>query len=87
MNRNLRPRAGGWGVLAVSLAALTLSGCGRKGGLDLPPSAASSSTENGAQPPATAEANRPAVNPFGSAPPPAPQVIKRPFILDPLLGN
>ena len=92
VNRNLRPSAAGWGVLIVSLAALTLSGCGRKGGLDLPPSAASSSTENVAQPPTTetAEANRGSVfNPsYGTdAAPAASKGSKKPFILDPLLGN
>ena len=35
---NLRPTSG-WAVVLVSVAALSLAGCGRKGGLDLPPSA------------------------------------------------
>ena len=97
VNRNLRPSLSGWVALVVCVAALALSGCGRKGGLDLPPTAASASTANGptanAAPPADTEteaANRPSVfNPsYGTeAAPTAPKGGKKPFILDPLLGN
>jgi predicted small lipoprotein YifL len=93
VNRDFRPRVSGWAVLFVGVAALTLSGCGRKGGLDLPPTAASASTANAA-PPATdtetATANRASVfNPsYGTeASPTASKGSKKPFILDPLLGN
>lgn len=88
---NWRPRRSGWAVLAVGVAALTLAGCGRKGPLDLPPTAASASTAT--TPPQdtrTAEASKPTVfNPsFGmNAPPKAAKGPKKPFILDPLLGN
>ncbi len=88
---SLRPRFSGWAVLVVSLAALTLAGCGRKGPLDLPPTAASASTAN-TPPPDTeqAAASRPSVfNPtYGTeAGPAAPRGGKKAFILDPLLGN
>lgn len=91
VNRDFRPRVSGWAVLFVSVAALTLSGCGRKGGLDLPPTAASSSTANVAPPDTETEAaNRASVfNPsYGTAAgPTASKGSKKPFILDPLLGN
>ena len=67
---------------------LALAGCGRKGPLDLPPSATSAS----AAAPADSEteaASRPSVfNPnYGTdAPPTAPKGKKLPFVLDPLLG-
>ena len=88
---SLRPRFSGWAVLVVSLAALTLAGCGRKGPLDLPPTAASASTAN-VPPPDTEQraASRPSVfNPtYGTeAAPSAARGSKNAFILDPLLGN
>jgi len=76
----------------VSVAALTLSGCGRKGPLDLPPNASSASTAN-LQPPtdtAAEQAAKPSVfNPtYGAeAPPMAGRGPKRPFALDPLLNS
>ena len=93
MTSNLRPKFSGWAVLFVSVAVLTLSGCGRKGPLDLPPNAQSASTANLQQPQpdsATAAASKPSVfNPnYGTdAPPVAGKGRKRPFALDPLLGN
>ncbi|MBV9533379.1 MAG: lipoprotein [Bradyrhizobium sp.] len=78
----------------MSVAALTLAGCGRRGPLDLPPSAASASTANPVPAaPADTEAtaaSRPSVfNPsYGAdAAPAAPRGGKKAFILDPLLGN
>ena len=92
MTFNLRPKFSGWAVLFVSLAALTLSGCGRKGPLDLPPNASSASTANLQQPMDTEaqQAAKPSVfNPsYGTnAAPVAAKGPKRPFALDPLLGN
>jgi predicted small lipoprotein YifL len=91
VNRKFRPTISGWAVLVVSAAALTLSGCGRKGPLDLPPTAASASTANVAPSDTETEAaSRPSVfNPtYGAeAGPSAPKGSKKPFILDPLLGN
>ena len=92
VNRDFRPRVSGWAVLFVSVAALNLSGCGRKGGLDLPPTASSASTANVAPPATDTEteaANRPSVfNPsYGTEAATASKGSKKPFILDPLLGN
>jgi predicted small lipoprotein YifL len=74
------------------MAVLTLAGCGRKGPLDLPPtasspvaSAAPASTDTAAE-----ATSKPSVfNPsYGTdAAPVAPKGRKQPFILDPLLGN
>ena len=89
MNRNLRPSLSGWVIIVLSAAALALGGCGRKGGLDLPPNAMNSSSA--AEPDSEAErASQPSVyNPsYGAdAGPAAPKGRKKPFILDPLLGN
>src|ERR1700679_990888 len=48
VNRNYRPAYQGWAVILLSAAVLGLGGCGRKGGLDLPPNAASQSDTNAA---------------------------------------
>ena len=85
---SLSPR---WAVILLAVSVLTLSGCGRKGPLDLPPTA-STVPENSPAPTDTAQqqASTPSVfNPtYGSdAPPAATKGPKRPFILDPLLGN
>jgi predicted small lipoprotein YifL len=85
---HFRPASSGWAVILLSAALLALAGCGRKGPLDLPPSATSAS----AAAPADSEteaASRPSVfNPnYGTdAPPTAPKGKKLPFVLDPLLG-
>ena len=76
----------------VSVAALSLSACGRKGPLDLPPTASSASTANLQQPTDTAaeQAAKPSVfNPsYGAdAAPTAGRGPKRPFALDPLLNS
>ena len=91
MTINRRPKFSGWAVLFVSAVALTLSGCGRKGPLDLPPNASSASTANLQRPPtdtAAEEAAKPGL--FNATPesvPVAPKGSKKPFVLDPLLGN
>ena len=86
----LRPTTSGWAIILLSAAALTLGGCGRKGPLDLPP------TSNAplAQAPATdteaENAAKPSVfnSTYGTENGPvAPRGAKKPFILDPLLGN
>ena len=93
MTINRRPKFSGWAVLFVGVAALTLSGCGRKGPLDLPPNASSASTANLQRPPtdtASEEAAKPSLfnpNYYTSAAPVAAKGPKRPFALDPLLGN
>ncbi len=87
-----RPKASGWAIIVLGVTALALGGCGRRGPLDLPPTASSASTASVAAPVDTeAEVDRtPSVfNPtYGTeSPPAAPKGNKKPFILDPLLGN
>ena len=90
VNNHLRPTASAWAVVLLSVVALSLAGCGRKGGLDLPPSA---SGANPAVAPTDTEgeaAKQPSVfnSSYGTdAPPTAPKGAKRSFILDPLLDN
>ena len=87
---NLRP-APGWAVVVLSVVALSLAGCGRKGGLDLPPTANGGPTSLSAAPDSEAEvANKPSVfNPsYGAdAAPAAPKGSRKSFALDPLLGD
>ena len=40
VNRKSNPTVSGWAIIVVSALALTLAGCGRKGGLDAPPAGA-----------------------------------------------
>jgi predicted small lipoprotein YifL len=97
VNRNLRPKSSGWAVIVLGMAVLTLAGCGRKGPLDLPPTASSSnaSAPMASAAPASADtaaeaAAKPSLfNPnYGTdAAPVAPKGRKKPFVLDPLLGN
>jgi predicted small lipoprotein YifL len=82
--------SGGWAVIVLMVAALSLGACGRKGPLDLPPTA-NAPTANvapGATDTETDAAAKPGL--FNASPdngPVAPKGAKRPFILDPLLGN
>ena len=91
VTNHVNPRFG-WAIVVMSAAALALGACGRKGGLDLPPTA-NTPTASVARAPADTEAeaaSRPTVfNPnYGTdAAPTAPKGAKKPFILDPLLGN
>ena len=92
MTSKFRPTGSGWAIIVLSLSALALGGCGRKGPLDLPPTASSASTANMAAPTDTeTEAQKtPSVfNPtYGSeAGPAAPKGSKKSFILDPLLDE
>ncbi|WP_448029431.1 LPS translocon maturation chaperone LptM [Bradyrhizobium liaoningense] len=89
MTSKFRPTGSGWAIIVLSLTALALAGCGRKGPLDLPPTASNAS---GAAPLDTeTEAQRtPSVfNPtYGAdAAPAAAKGRKKPFILDPLLDD
>ena len=87
VNRNYRPIVRGWAIIVLGTAALALGGCGRKGGLDLPPNAQARADEAVV---VDSEVGKPSVfDPsFGStASPPTPKGPKRAFVLDPLLGN
>nr|WP_165445657.1 lipoprotein [Bradyrhizobium uaiense] len=75
----------GWAIIVLSAATLALGGCGRKGPLDLPPTANAAPGDTEAE-----RAAQPSVfNPtYGSdAAPAASKGNKRSFVLDPLLGN
>jgi predicted small lipoprotein YifL len=88
VNRNNSPTRQGWAIILLSAAVLALGGCGRKGGLDLPPNSVG---EPVAAAPADSDAEaaaKPSVfNPsYGTdAAPAAAKGRKKPFILDPLL--
>jgi predicted small lipoprotein YifL len=87
---NYRLTSSGWAIILLSVTALALAGCGRKGGLDLPPNAASASSQSAVPDSEAERAAQPGVfnSGFGSdGPPMAAKGNKRPFILDPLLGN
>jgi predicted small lipoprotein YifL len=70
---------------------LALAACGRKGGLDLPPDSNLPTASAVAPAPTDTEAeaaSKPGVfNPNYDTGPAAPRGSKRPFVLDPLLGN
>ena len=91
MTRDDRPNYR-WALILLSAAALTLGGCGRKGPLDLPPTASGQPPAAAVQPDATAaqQASQPSLfNPnYGSDQlPVAGKGPKRPFALDPLLNS
>ena len=77
--------------MLLSAAVLALGGCGRKGTLDLPPTAspqaaAAAQADADHEP----EASRPSVfDPYygTNAPPAAPKGGRKAFILDPLLNS
>ena len=83
---NYRPSSSGWAIILLSVTALALGGCGRKSGLDLPPSA-----QAPAAPVTDTEAERAAQpgvfnSTYGTeAGPTAPRGGKKKFVLDPLL--
>jgi predicted small lipoprotein YifL len=85
VNSTHRPASLGWAMVLLAVTTLTLAGCGRKGGLDLPPSSS-------AAPVASVEEDRAAspgtlFAPQGAdLPPAAARGSKRGFILDPLLN-
>jgi predicted small lipoprotein YifL len=94
VNRNYNPISSGWTIIFVSAAVLALAGCGRKAGLDLPPTASAPPPAAAAQANADAEAAREASKPsvfnpnYGTdAPPTAPKGAKKAFVLDPLLKD
>jgi len=85
---NFRPSSSGWAIILLSATALALGGCGRKGGLDLPPNAPQLSAAPAAADTETERAAQPGVfnSTYGSdAAPAAAKGRKKPFVLDPLL--
>jgi predicted small lipoprotein YifL len=89
---NDRPNHRRWALILLGTAALVLSGCGRKGPLDLPPTASGQQPAAAVQPDpaATAEASKPNLfnSNYGSDQlPVAGKGPKRPFALDPLLDS
>jgi predicted small lipoprotein YifL len=88
---NSRPTRQRWAIILLGTAVLALGGCGRKGGLDLPPNASAQATAaDTADADAERAASKPSVfNPsYGTdAPPTAPKGRKKPFVLDPLLND
>jgi predicted small lipoprotein YifL len=81
-----------WALILLGTAALMLGGCGRKGPLDLPPTASGLQPTAAVQPDPTAaqQASQPSLfNPnYGSDQlPVAGKGPKRPFALDPLLNS
>jgi predicted small lipoprotein YifL len=92
VNRSNSPTSSGWAIILLCATALALGGCGRKGGLDLPPTASQpTAAPQAAAPAADTEATQAATpsvfNPtYGSdAQPTAPKGRKKAFVLDPLL--
>lgn len=84
-----RPKGSGWAIIVLGVTALALAGCGRKGPLDLPPTASNASTAAPADTEMEA-ARKPSVfnSTYGAeAPPAAPKGQRRSFILDPLLDE
>ena len=88
MNRSSTPLSSRWTVVLLAAVALALAGCGRKGPLDLPPTA-SPEAVGAAQANADHEpAPKPSLfDPNPEPSPTAPKGAKKSFLLDPLLGN
>ncbi len=87
MNRSNSPNSSGWAIILLCAAALALGACGRKGGLDLPPNAASQTAVPQTDTEAEQAAKPSVFNPsYGSdAQPAAPKGGRKGFLLDPLL--
>jgi predicted small lipoprotein YifL len=88
VNRTSGPVSARWTLVAVAAAALALAGCGRKGPLDLPPTAAGPAVEQGD----TGDERNAKGNVFdpsygANELPKTPKGNKRSFILDPLLNS
>ncbi|HEV7409644.1 MAG TPA: lipoprotein [Bradyrhizobium sp.] len=89
VNRTSSP-VSAWTLVALTAIALALAGCGRKGPLDLPPSAAGQPVvEQGDTDEERAAAKGTVFDPsFGAnGQPKAAKGIKKPFLLDPLLNS
>ena len=88
---NYRLSSSGWAIILLSVTALALAGCGRKGGLDLPPNAPNASSQAAVADSEAERAAQPGVfNPGLRVRMPRPTAAKgnkKPFILDPLAGT
>ena len=88
VNRTSGPVSARWTLVAVAALALALAGCGRKGPLDLPPTAAGPAVEQGdAEERAAAKGNVFDPSYGANELPKTPKGSKRSFILDPLLNS
>lgn len=77
-------------MILLAATALALGGCGRKGGLDLPPHASAQPPQTAAEAEEERESSKGTLfNPsYGAdAPPAASKGSKKSFLLDPILGN
>ena len=91
VNRYSRPRYQGWALILLGVSVLALGGCGRKGPLDLPPTASTQPQGTAVQgSPEIDQASKPSVfnSSYGAdAPTATPKGAKKPFVLDPLLNS
>ena len=91
VNRNHRPIQQRWALILVGMTVLAVTGCGRKGPLDLPPTASTQPQGTALQgSPEADQASKPSVfnSSYGAdAPTATPKGPKRPFVLDPLLNS
>ncbi|WP_159011227.1 lipoprotein [Bradyrhizobium sp. S69] len=101
MNRHSNPFSPRWTVVLLAASVLALTGCGRKGPLDLPPTGSQSQSSGSQSPVAQSSAAEPtdtdaqrAATPslFNSTygadtAPTAGKGPKRSFVLDPLLNS
>ena len=92
MISKLRPTTSGWAIVVLSAAALALGACGRKGPLDPPTSNINGPLASVPAPTDTEAENaaKPSVynSTYGTETGPvAPRGARKPFVLDPLLGN
>ena len=89
MNRNYRPTSRGWAIILLGAAVLALGGCGRKGGLDLPPNtspqAAAAAQADADHEPAASQQSVLNPNAGADVPPAAAKGRRQKFVLDPLL--
>jgi predicted small lipoprotein YifL len=90
VNRTSSPVSAGWTLVALAAVTLALAGCGRKGPLDPPPSAAGQPiVQQGDTDEERAASKGTVFDPSYGANelPKTPKGTKRSFILDPLLNS
>lgn len=83
MSRISHPVSSRWAVILLTAATLALAGCGRKGPLDLPPSAPQPGAAQDAAPSEQGSVFNPSAE--QSREPAAARGRKRSFVLDPIL--